>query len=46
MAAEVGADEFILQDLIAAPADRQELCRLIAEVFELPAREMPVQLNA
>ena len=39
MAAEVGADEFVLQDLIADPADRQRSYRLIADAFELSARE-------
>lgn len=41
MAAEVGADEFVLQDLIADPADRRHSYELIAEAFDLPPREAP-----
>jgi hypothetical protein len=35
MVAEVQADELMIQDLIAAPADGLASYRLIAEVFDL-----------
>jgi hypothetical protein len=35
MVAEVEADELMIQDLIAVPADRLASYRLIAEVFDL-----------
>jgi luciferase family oxidoreductase group 1 len=35
MADEVGADEIVLQDLIADPTDRRDSYRLIAETFDL-----------
>jgi len=44
MAAEVGADEFVLQDLIADPLARQHSYRLIGEAFELPVAERAGQL--
>lgn len=40
MTVEVGADEFVLQDLIADPTDRQHSYRLIADAFDLPTRPM------
>ena len=40
MAAEVGADELVLQDLIAEPADRQRSYELIAQAFELATTEV------
>ncbi|WP_016909356.1 LLM class flavin-dependent oxidoreductase [Streptomyces xiaopingdaonensis] len=38
MAEEVGADGFVLQDLIASPSDRQRSYELIADTFELEPR--------
>lgn len=46
MAAEVGADELILQDLIAQPSDRQRSYELIADAFGLAAgTTTPVESN-
>lgn len=43
MVAESGADELMVQDLIADPADRRRSHRLLAESFGLPQRHpMPV----